>query len=333
MTLAHIVDDMVNEVRSLTDEYNAAQLDDVTDILPSLNRAQEKAVKILSRVYPDPILNYADMLNLSTREVSIHEDVMEDKIIRMEWISPSASPTIPKECQRVSIRLLSQHEEGDYTIPRPDVYAIYGRKIRFNGTPNGSNTLRIWYVRDVERLVKSWGRVTDIDTALQTLYIGEVNSDFDPLSGVTQGDWNRCINVIDGQTGELKGSFEVNSWNGTDTVVIRTAGLSRGTILNRTIGTTLSGLNIEADDYICAITGSCVQYFSDAFHAFCIQYTTAELKRKLGYAYDVDQQLVTEFETELRKTYMGRQPSMRITQNNPNWLKGSRRRFYRGFKY
>jgi hypothetical protein len=332
VTLAFTVDDTINEIRSLTDEYNANQLDSDVDILPSLNRAQEKAVKILSRVYPDPILNWRDLGAVNTREIQMDEDLFEDKIVRLEWFS-SGARIIPTECQRVSIRLLSQHEEGNSSVPAPDVYAIYGRTIRFNGVPMGTNNLRIWYVRDVDQLVRPWGRITDINESTQTIYLGEVSTAFAPLTTVVQGDWVRCFNVIDGQTGEVKGSFEVASWNDTDTLVIKTTGLSRATVLNRTIGTTLAGLDIGEDDYICHVKGTCVQYFFDAFHAFCVQYATAELKRKLGYAYDADQTLLKDFEVELGKTYMGRTPAMRIIQNNPNWLKGARRRFYRGFKY
>jgi hypothetical protein len=104
-------------------------------------------------------------------------------------------------------------------------------------------------------------------------------------------------------------------------------------VVNREISTDLANIGVAADDYICPVRGTCVLYFGDAFHAFIIQYAVAELKRKMGYAYDADQNLLKDFESELKKTYMGRSPQLRITHNNPNWLKGSQRRFYRGFKY
>ena len=332
MSRGFIVDDMINETRSLVDEFNEHQLDDVADILPSLNRAQEKAVKVLSRIYPDPIMQYVDVVGPSTREIDIPENIWEDKISRMEWISTTGYVQ-PKECQHVGLRLLSQHDEGSQNaVAMPDVYAIVGRKIRFNGRPNGIGNLRIWYLREIDQLVKSVARVTDLVEGSETLYLGEVSAEFDPFGSVTYGDWNSYVNVVDGQTGTIKGTFQIKAYNGADTLELKTVP-DRSIVLNRDVSTTLVGANVSADDYICSIRGTCVQYFLDSFHAFCVQYTVAELKRKLGYAYDVDQQLIKDFEAELTKTHMGRSPAMRIKNNNPNWLKGSRRRFYRGFKY
>ena len=331
MSRGRIVDDMIDEIRSLTDEYNSNQLSDLSDILPSLNRGLEKGIKVLTRVFPDPILNYVEVPAVSTKEISLPENIWEDKVLRTEWIS-SGTNVIPKECQLVGIRLLSQHETGAMAVDRPDCYSMYERKMRFSGLPNGRATLRIWYIREVDSLVKSYARITDLDEASGTLYIGEASTDFDPTTGVTQGDWNRCINVVDGQTGIIKGSFEVGSYNGSDTIVIN-ASRTRTIVLNRDIGTTLVDMGINADDYICPVRGTCVLYFFDALHVYCIQYAVAELKRKLGYAYDADQALLKDFESELKKTYMGRSLGLRIAQNNPNWLRGSQRRFYRGFKY
>ena len=80
MARGFIVDDIINEVRSLVDEYNNAQLDDVGDILPSLNRGQELGIKILSRIYPDPIMSFVDIAYPTTRELTIPEEVWEDGI-------------------------------------------------------------------------------------------------------------------------------------------------------------------------------------------------------------------------------------------------------------
>ncbi len=331
MSRGFIVDDIVNEVRSLVDEYNENQLSTVNDILPSLNRAQEKAVKILTRAYPDPILQYIEITQPRTREIDIPENVWADKLIRLEWFTPQVSTGQPRECQKVTIRLLSQHSQDVSQADNPDCYATYGRNIRFSATPSGKMSLRIWFIREIDYLVQSFGRITDLDENTGTLYLGEVPSTFDPFSTIVQGDWNSYINVVDGQTGIVKGSFQIKSWDDVDTLTIKTVP-DRSLVVNRTINTSLSNLEIAADDYICHIKGTSVLYFFDEVHSFIVQHAVAECKRKLGYAYDADQTLLKEFETELKKTYAGRSLNMRIVQNNPNWMKGSRRRFYRGYK-
>ena len=62
------VDDIINELRSLTDEFNEDQLQAERDILPELNRAQERAYQILSRVYPEPLLTYVEVTGVTGYE-------------------------------------------------------------------------------------------------------------------------------------------------------------------------------------------------------------------------------------------------------------------------
>jgi hypothetical protein len=331
MSRGLISDDIINEVRALCDEYDTDQLPD-TDIYASLNRGMEKSTKILSRVYPDPIMQYIEISLPSTREIDLPENIWGDKIIRMEWYDPNNARVIPTECQKVSVRLLAEQSQylGESQIPL--AYAIHGRTIRFCATPSGKRSLRIWNIREIDKLVKTHARITDLDTTNGILYLGEVSSSFDPFGTVVQGDWNSYINIVDGQTGIVKGTFQIKSWDETDTLEIKLASPDRSLVLNRPIDTSLSTTDINADDYICPIQGTCVLYFCDEVHAYIVQYATAECKRRLGYAYDADQNLLREFEIELKKTYQGRSLSLRIVQNNPNWMKGARRQFYRGYR-
>ena len=314
-----VVDDIVNEIRSLTDEENTIQLETDLDILPSLNRGQEKAYQILSRVHQDPIKTYQEV-SVTSKEYTLPENIWEDKIVRLEWFS---SYTAIQPCDRVDLSLLASYDNRLRLVPAPSMYTVFGRTVRFNGTPDGTQTLRIWYLREIDPLVVSDGRITNIDEANNKIYVADVNSDFDP------SELTSFVNLIDGQTGLVKGTMEIKSWNGSDTVVFRTVP-SRTKVFNRTIDTDISTLSIESDDYICSVKGTCVLQFFDAVHSFIVQYTTAEMKRKLGFSYDVDQKLIQDFEEDLRRTYQGRPRNLRISNTNPNWITSGRRRFIRG---
>ena len=252
MSRGIVVDDIINEVRSLIDEYNVNQVDDLVDILPSLNRAQEKGVKIISRVYPDPILQYIELTNVSTREFVLPEEIWEDKVVRMEWIIGGGN-VVPKECQRVTLRTLAQFETGLPNIDRPECHAIYGRKVRFNGAPNGRSTLRIWYVKAIDALVKSYARITQYTEGDDTLYFQLSGTSWnDALGATTDGDWGSYFNLVDGQTGEIKGSFQAASSSIVDSIQIRSAP-DRTKVLDYPIATSLLGLSIGADDYMRSI--------------------------------------------------------------------------------
>jgi hypothetical protein len=162
------------------------------------------------------------------------------------------------------------------------------------------------------------------------LYLTELDPDFNPASS----DLNQYFNIVDGSTGLIKATCQIKSWNGSDEIKIKSIP-DRSSVLGRTINTSipanspvgLSNGDVTPDDYICGIKGTCVIPFYGDLHMFVRQWATAELKRKLGYAYDVDQNLLKDFEVELKKTYMGRQQKLRIEHTNPNW----RLNMFKGF--
>jgi hypothetical protein len=326
MSRAFNVSDLVDEVRSLVDEFNEAQLETERDIVSSLGRSLERAHKTLSMTYPEGLAFYTDIAGINTREYTLPEDIFEDKIIRMEWFK--AGEETPKVCQNTGLKLFGRFVPSfDSPTAAPIAHIIYGRKIRFNATPNGIYTLRIWAIRDVERPVLPYGRISGISG--NSLFLTEVNENFDP--SVASDLLSSYVNVIDGQTGEVKGSLQILNFDGADTVAFKSSP-DRGSVLNRNILTSLTNANAQSDDYLCSIKGSCVLYMFDIVHSYVVQASVAEMKRKLGYAYDVDQKLMDVFLNDIKTTFMGREGKMRINQNNPNWIKGSMRRFYRGFR-
>jgi hypothetical protein len=327
MSRAFTVNDVVDEVRSLIDEYNTNQVDTTADILPSLRRAQEKAYQTLSRVYYEPIMDYVEITGVVTQEYKLPENIWEDKILRVEWIHTEGAVQRVSVCQNVPTHSLSVRQSGLTSTAAPELYTLFSRTLRFSGIPNGSRTLRIWKLREIETPVLVLGRITNTDYTTNTVYLTEVSEDFNPEGSLDNFD--HYVNVIDGQTGEIRSTLQILSWDGTDTLRFKGTA-DRATVLNRTIAETIDSITVSADDYICHIKGSCVLYFMEVVHGFIVQYSVAELKRKLGYAYDVDQQLIKDFEADLKRAYMGRDSKMKIRHTNPNWLKGTRRRFYRG---
>ena len=248
------------------------------------------------------------------------ENIWEDKIRRMEWFKPNVQPLV---CEEQPLAILAKYS-SDIIQNTPQVYKLFGRKIRFCAPPSGLYGLRIWHLREIDSLQQPIGRISALDLANNTVYLSDVNEDFDP----TASNLTEYVNVIDGQTGKIKGSFQIRAWDEVETMQFKTI-RDRSSVLNRTISTNFDDISVSEDDYICPIKGTCVLWFSDAVHTFIVQYAAAEMKRKLGYAYDVDQNLVKDFEVDLRKTYAGRDQKMQIKQSNPNWMKGSRMRYHR----
>jgi hypothetical protein len=315
------VNDLAEELRSLLDEFNDSNLDIERDVLPVFNDAQLVAFGVLARSYPEPLLTPIDIEVASgTITVELPEALFGDSLREVEWIDPNDYDR-PQKCDLVIIRKLSQNHASS-AVDAPRMHTIYGRNIRFNQPASGRKTLRLWALREPDQLISPFGRILNVDETNNILYLTDIATDYD----VTSGDYS-YVNIIDGQTGLIKGTVQILEWDEVDTARIKLvpdASLVMGKPVNGDISSALR------DDYLCFIKGTCVLQFSDVIRNFIKQYAIDRIKRnKLGYPYDVDNKLVDEFRKEMKKAYMGRMSAMRVWHNNPNWLQFNRLRYYR----
>jgi hypothetical protein len=318
--LNYTVDNLVNEVRQQLDEMNRDSVSTEADILPTLNRASDFASDILTRKYPEPLLKYLTLdLEAGVSEYDIPEDTFEDRILKLETVVPISSGRGNYiEIQRISYRDITNYESAAISS-FPLYYCIIGRKIRIVPQPSGAYDARMWVIRNPEKLVLPQGRVTLISSAQNYIVVDEASGDL-----TTQSDQLASyVNVVDGQTGEIKGSLQIQSI--VDNKITFRSVPARDTVLNREIGTSLEDLQIQQDDYICAIDGICVPYFGRPTSNFLIQYAVAEITRKLGGAADTEENILKKFEQQVERTWAGRQQDLRVKKKSNVWGTNTRR--------
>lgn len=324
----YTVDDLIDNVRSQIDEQNIDAVDDVADILPALNRAQDFAFNILSRQYEEPLLRTAvvDIVG-GQRDYTIPEDAFEDRLEKIE-ISFGGDRY---EVKRISYRDISDYETST-RVNIPQYYAIIGRKFRLLPTPTGTYDARIWYLAQPEKLVKPQGRVTKVDAVNNALILDSIGDDI-----TTETDeLNSYINVIDGHTGVVKGSFQVKITDGQKLTIKTTP--TRTSVLGKTILTSLedlpdpqaidagvSTLSVDPDDYISTIHGTCIPYFPQPTTNFLIQYAVAELQRKLGGDAGLEERVLEKFEKQVERSWVGREQTLRVQKRSKNWDRYRRR--------
>jgi hypothetical protein len=303
------VQELIDQVRSQLDEDNTDSIDDDSDILPALNRAQNFAANILARHYEEPLLRLSPLpIEASVSEYAIPEDAFEDRIEKVE-ISIGQDQY---EVQRISYRDISSYESS-LTVNIPKYYAILGRKIRLVPAPSGTYSARIWYLQSPEKLVKSQGRITVVDTASNYIRVNQAGS----ILTTETDNLNSFVNIVDGQTGIVKTTLQIKSIS--DNKITFKTTPSRTNVFNRTIGTTLADLEIEQDDHICLATGSCILFFRNPISNFLIQYSVAELTRKLGGEASSEEQVLSKFEQQVERSWVGREQSLRVTKKSKNW--------------
>lgn len=329
----YTVQDIVDQVRAQLDEANADSVDTQQDILASVNRAQDYAFDILATRYPEPILTYGFMPLLSNvAEYDIADDVFEDRILKIEVQVPSVSPqqavvgennigSTYREIQRISYRDISNYESASRTNV-PYYYAIYGRKIRFVPTPTGTYGVRIWSLRNPEKLVLPQGRVTVVNPASNYVIVDDTGPDLS-----TEADKLQCYcNVIDGQTGEIKGTLQIQSMQ-NNRITFRSVP-TRDIVLGRPITGNLSTVDIALDDYLSTVDGICVPYYGQPTANFMIQYAVSEITRKLGGQADSEESILQKFEKQVERTWTGREIQLRVKKRSQNWGVPQRRWYF-----
>jgi len=318
--LNYTVENLVEEVRQQLDEMNRDSVSTEADILPTLNRASDFASDILTRKYPEPLLKYTTLdLQAGVYEYDIPEEVFEDRILKLETMVPVGTGRANYiEIQRISYRDITNYESAAISS-FPLYYCIIGRKIRIVPQPSGSYDARMWYIRNPEKLVLPQGRVTLINSTQNYIIVdentGNLTTESDQLASY--------VNVVDGQTGEIKGSLQIQSI--VDNKITFRAVPTRTTVLNREIETSLENIEIQQDDYICAIDGICVPYFGRPTSNFLIQYAVAEITRKLGGAAETEENILKKFEQQVERTWAGRQQELRVKKKSNVWGTNTRR--------
>lgn len=322
--LLYTVDNLVDEVRSQLDEQNRDSVDTNTDILPVLNRAQLYAFDILSRRYPEPILAYGDLqINANQQEYTLPENVFEDRILKLEMRLPSGAAATYREVERISYRDISNYESGSQTNI-PYYYTVFGRTIRLTPLPSGAYSARMWYLRNPEKLVLPQGRITIVNEGLNYIDVDSAGGDLTTESDI----YGSYVNFIDGQTGEIRGTMQIQNIS-NDRIYFRTSP-TRASVLNRTINTDMADISPKQDDYICLISGICVPYYGTPISNFLIQFTVAEITRKLGGESDKEENILQKFEKQVERTWAGRETQLRIKKKSRIWGTPARRWWFFG---
>jgi hypothetical protein len=322
-TILHTVQDLIDQVRSQLDEQNRDSVSTESDILPSMNRAQDYAFDILARKYPEPILAYSTLDMVSGEaEYSIPENVFEDRVQKLEVEVPNGTGrSTYREVQRISYRDISNYET---TTPSnlPQYYCVIGRKLRIIPAPSGAYDLRMWYLRNPEKLKTPQGRITIVNEAQRYVIVDSAGS-----SLTTEADQlGSYVNLIDGQTGEIKGTLQIQILS-DDKVTFRSTP-TRSTVLNRVVSGSLTSLGIQQDDYISPIDGTCVPYYGSPVSNFLIQFAVAEITRKLGGQSDTEEKILDKFEKQMERTWAGRETQLRVKKKNTSWGNNSMYRWW-----
>lgn len=305
---------IVAEIRAQIDESNVDAVDDTRDIFPSMNRALDYASSVLAKRYPDPFIRALSLpVEAGEQEVELPEDCFEDRILKLEVNTGGSF----QELRRVSFYDIGNNETTS-PISIATAYAVVGRNIRLDSPSLGTYPLRIWYMRQPEELVPVQGRITAINIANNYVIVDSIGSGISTESDTLES----YVNIVDGQTGLIKQTLQCQGLV-NDRITFRPLP-TRGTVLNRTIDGAVAD-TIQLDDQVCPVQGTCVPEFSQPLSNFIIQYSVAEITRKLGGDAQTEESILKKFESQVSGTWSGRENTTRVKLRSNSLSSSSRR--------
>jgi len=308
--LYQTTDELLDQLRSQLDEDNTSNITD-SELLQALNRSQRTAFNIVARKCEDLMWSHVDITMIEgTASYSLTDLTFGRRIELVEVIQDDRHYKV----QNISNHMKSRYK-SDSNASIPVYYTQERNQITVYPIPSVGNTLRINYFRAPEKLLLNQGQITTVDTSNNYLIVDSAGSS---LATTTSG-FQSYINIIDYRTGVIKGSYQISAINTTTGQIdIKTTGLTRTTVLGKTISTSLSS-TIEADDLVCLITGTCVSELPLSYVDYLIQHSVVAIRRRLGEDTTHEFAELKSIEKELEGIWKGRAHSNRIRKANPHW--------------
>jgi len=313
-----LVDDLLSQVRQQTDEGNTEDITD-SDILLALNRGQRNAANILARRFEEMMWESTEITSVSgQRNYSIPSDAYAGRI---EMIEVATSTNIRYKLQR-----MGNHKSTNFvTSAQTDIPTYYTMKrdeFEVYPTPKGGLTIIVHYNKKPEDMVLQQGRISSIDTTNNYVIVDDIGSSISTTSSANN-PFGLYLNIIDYNTGDIKRSMQVSALDTTaEQITFKASGLTRSTVLGRTIETTI-GSDVAVDDYVCLVTGTCVPEVDEAYTDYILQHTIIAIKRRLGEPIVDEMEELKELKGELSKAWAGREHSHRVRKASKSWVNGN----------
>jgi len=306
-------DDLINQVRDQLQETNETTVSD-SNILQALNRGNSYAWDIYARHYPEPLMVRKEITVDADGTFQIPEDAFEQRLQKCELMQSN----IVYELERMSYRRTSPYR-NNVVGSRPAFYSIRGRTVELLPKPNLSGfRFVVYYIRRPDALRLQQGRISDTTVADIGVSDASIVVDSVGSSLSTSGTYLKYVNFIDGKTGEVRGSAEIKSIDGSQITFKQSP--TRPTVLGRTISGDIPA-DLQPDDYIADINGSCVVFLQQPTTNFLIQYAVAEIRRALGYDTGLERNVLKEFEKQVEHTWAGREATLKVKASNRIWRK------------
>jgi len=320
------VEDLIQQVRDLTDEDNTEDISDAF-IVRMLNRAQQDLVSEITRKYnshfmSEVILSASDF-SADSSGVSRVADLskyMSSVAFKINSIDSKIGDAWTPVRQVPFSHTLALDTKTGTSLPV--VYSLQGNKLFVYPNVDTLVKLRVRYQLRPPKLTRVVGRITDI--IAPTLF---KISDSSMLQDIGNEDLSNFINIVDPFTGNIKSTHQISLAADNETVSIVSSNMYRDKVFGRTVDAEM--VDVSDDDLVCFAHGTCVPYLVSDLTNYHVEIAAFHVKRALGTVDNPDFQERDRIIERVSKVWAGRENTMKInrTRNYPLY---SWQSFFRG---
>lgn len=303
--------ELIDEIRSLADEHNTAAWTD-DRVLAAANRGLRYVVSKLVEDYPEPLLVRAEIATTSydaDEGLEIPDDCYENRVVYVQMDTPGR----PTPVEARTSRTIGAHEY-DSSVAVPAAWYPRKRRVVLAPPPNGTYAALLDYVQKPDPLVPVWGRVTSVGATY--IVVDDLSTDVSSAGDEVES----YVNVVDGSTGEIRGTFQVGHLEGGKLTLRATPVAS--TKMGRAVSgsASISTLGVAEDDYICHVRGTCVTQFGDMFSSYVVDYAAACISRALAEATaSISEAIARRAKEDAAQQRAGRGATRRIKNRSRVW--------------
>ena len=310
-----LVDDLIEQIRDQIDEDDEDNISD-SQIIRVMNSAQRQGANILSRKFEDMLWESTSTTTDGTSDLDIPTGAYGS---RVQLVELELSDGRRRELRRISNSRKTKFNTSTSTT-RPTHYTIKRNKIELLPLPASGLTIHMHYFQKPNELVISQGRIKSVSVGSTYVEVDAIGSGLSTNSA----NFSAYVNIIDFNTGNVKRSLQINSLDTIQNLIyFKTTGLTRSTVLNKTISTSIP-TTVAADDYVCLVSGTCIPEIDGAYLDFIIQHSTVALKRRVGEPTEEDRAELKKIEDELLLAWANRPGISKVRTDSPIWSRSVR---------
>jgi hypothetical protein len=303
------VEDLIQQVRDVTDEDNAEDVSDAF-IIRMLNRAQQDLVSEITRKYNPQFMNEVVLTSSNfaadssgVARVADLSKYMSSVAFKVNSVdSRIGDAWIPVRQVPFSHTLSLDTKTGTSS---PILYSMQGSRIYVYPNIDTLVQLRIRYQMRPPKLVATEGRI--VEWTANTVTLNKA-----PSSISNSGDdLLNYINIIDQFTGQIKATLQVNQILDKE-ITIKTTDV-RDTIFGLPVSAAIPE-DVSSEDLVCHAAGTCIPFLVSDLTNYHVEIAAFHVKRALGTVDTPDFQERDRVIERVSKLWSGRENTMKINR-------------------